>query len=400
MSSYRWFYLGLIFNFFCAVFLCILIDTYGFYRIYEKVGFNQQKEGVRGAIRYVKAIEVSLRKPELLLMGSSRVHDGINPSLVPYKDTNLVYNYGIDMLRINEATRYLKHAIINSKIKKVVFGLDFFMFNSIEKFNPAFDSSLVGRKINFIDLIKPSLPSKYGLNDAYRTIKISNIQKLRREFLSNGYRPGSSVFYKLINYRKLHYYTNWIFLSDDKSETPYYANYEIDEQTFECFENYLKICKSYNIECVLFITPAHALLDGEGIYLSGLWYKMEYFKRRITSIASKFDVVLWDFSGYNYVTTEKIQTPMKYYWDSSHFKEIVGNLIIDQLFGKPNINKMYFGKVLTEQNIEKHLNQNRIDRINYIENNENDVKWLQELYATIKRGDSYPKEFELGIFSK
>jgi hypothetical protein len=399
MKNHKIFFIVLFINLLVAILFCFIVDPYGFFRTYEKNGFNQQKEGMRNIIRYSKAIEISLRKPEILLMGSSRVHDGINPSLVPFVDSNIVYNYGIDMLRINEAKSYLKHAIKNSKIKTVIFGVDFFMFNGAEKYNPSFDSTLVGREINTFDYLKSILPSKYVLTDVFNTIKISKNQQQRKEFLKNGYRPAKFVFYKVKDYKKLHYYTNWIFLSNTPNATPYYGKYIQDEQSFQCLIEFLEICKKNNINCKLFITPAHALLDGEGIQLSGLWEKLEIFKRKIVDISFEKNVEIWDFSGYNYITTEKIHTPMKYYWDSSHFSEIVGGLILKQMFGLPDSEKTYFGVKLTPNNINQHLETIRRERLQYLDNNKEDVKWIQDLYHKIQNGEKFPKENSEGIFN-
>jgi hypothetical protein len=400
MNKYKIFLIGIGLNFLWITIACLIIDPYGFYRMIGISGFNQQKEGVRSSIRYVKAIEVSIRKPKTILMGSSRVHDGMNPENENLKKYSPVYNYGINMMRINEAKLYLKHAIINSDIKRVVFGLDFFMFNSLEKNNISFDSTLVGRKINFIDMFKPCLPSKYLISDIYSTIKISASQPTRNEFLANGYRPASSVFFNVIDYKKLHYYTNWVFLSNDQAETFYYAKYVQNENTFKCLEEFLKICEANNIECVLFFSPAHALLDGEGIHLRGLWDEMEIYKKKVTQIASNNKIQLWDFSGYNYITTEKLKTPMKFYWDSSHFSEYVGNLMLLQMFQPKLKNKAYFGTLLSEANIEKHLQNIREDRVYYLNTNKEDVEWINQLYSRVILNKGIPHDQTVNIFKK
>jgi hypothetical protein len=47
---------------------------------------------------------------------------------------------------------------------------------------------------------------------------------------------------------------------------------------------------------------------------------------------------LWDFSGYSSVTTEALpelgsRAEMRFYRDSSHFKDVVGDFVLDRLFG-------------------------------------------------------------------
>lgn len=174
-----------------------VVDPYGFYRRIEVVGFNQQKEGVRSKIRYVKALELPLRQPRTIILGSSRVHDGINPQHFLLRDPVFapVYNLGIDMDRIHESLQYLKHALAHSEIKQVLFGLDFFMFNASQKVNYNFDTELVGRQVGMRDYLSTSIFSRDALVDSIKTIKTSYSQFERQEFLSNGFRPGNFVFF-------------------------------------------------------------------------------------------------------------------------------------------------------------------------------------------------------------
>lgn len=356
------------------------VNPYGLFQSFEVKGFNQQKEGVRSKIRYVKALELPLRKPHTIIIGSSRVHEGINPDNELLQKYPPVYNLGIDMLRIHEAVGFLKHAVINTDIKQVVFGLDFFMFNSLEKKNPSFDQKLVGRKIQADDY-SSALFSMEALGDSLSTINISLTQPGRKEFINNGYRPAEFVFYKIKDYKKLHYSTDWIFLSPTLTGTPYYANYAQDEEAFKDFEEFLSICREHKIECILFITPAHANLDGEGIKTAGLWNEMENFKRRLVGISDQYGVTLWDFSGYNSVTTELVQTPMKYYWDSSHFSEIVGNFILNRLFANDHSAiPSDFGRILTTANVENDLLMTRIKQQEYEKTHPEDVNLIREIY--------------------
>ena len=308
-----------------------IVDPYGLFRTIELQGFNQQKEGVRSKIRYVKSIEISLRKPKTIIMGSSRVHDGVNPEYIKEKSFLPVYNYGLDMARIKEIKQYLKHAVINSKIEYLILGLDYFMFNKYQRLNVTYDKTMIGRRINYFDVYFKTLFTMSALKDSIKTIKISANQNKRKEFLANGYRPGDQVFYKLKNYEKLHKNTNWIFLTTRPQDTLYYSKMALDQESLNDFQEIIKICKKHNIDLKLYISPAHASLDGEGINAVGLQPEFEKWKEYITDITNKSKVTLTDFSGYNLITTEAVRTPMKNYWDSSHFTESIGDMILDNI---------------------------------------------------------------------
>ncbi len=56
-------------------------------------------------------------------------------------------------------------------------------------------------------------------------------------------------------------------------------------------------------------------------------------RRRGTTLDAP-SIPLWDFSGYSSVTTETLpasgsHAEMEFYWDSSHFKDIVGDFVLD-----------------------------------------------------------------------
>ena len=377
-----------------------IVDPYGFYRIVDKAGFNQQKEGVRSKIRYVKALELPLRKPKTIIIGSSRVHDGINPlhPLLREPAYAPVYNLGIDMARIHELKEYLNHALVNAEIKRVIIGLDFFMFNASQKVNYNFDSELVGRKINIGDYLSTSIFSRDAFVDSIRTIKTSHGQLERKEFLSNGFRPGNFAFYKIKSYEALHYYTNYIFMSSLPNQTKYYADVTSDKGVFDDFEDILKISAANSIDVKLYISPAHANLDGEGILAAGKWKMMENWKRKVVMLAGRYNVPIWDFSGYNSITTESVRTPMICYWDSSHFTEVVSDLILKRIYTEGVNVPVDFGVPLYNENIEDHLATIRNNRQKYAENHNVELSSLNESYQLFLNGAAMDLEKASGAY--
>lgn len=380
-----------------------LVDPYGLYRTVDIAGFNQQKEGVRSKIRYVKALELPLRKPKTIIIGTSRVHDGVNPLHPLLNDPAYapVYNLGIDMGRIHESKQYLKHALIHSEIKRVILGLDFFMFNASQKVNYNFDSELVGRKVNTGDYLSTSLFSRDALVDSIRTIKNSHSQPEREEFLSSGFRPGNFVFYRVKSYPALHYYTNYTFMSSIPNQTKYYADMTVDQEVFDDFEEILKICKQRNIDIKLYISPAHAHLDGEGIAAAGKWEMMEDWKRKVVALSDEYATPIWDFSGYNSITTELVKTPMKYYWDSSHFTEVVSDLILKRMLGAKEDTQEVpadFGIRLTGKNIEFNLTAIRQSRQSYIDRHSSEIQSLNEAYQSFLHGSAMDSMKIEGMF--
>lgn len=375
----------------------VVMDPYGLWRLIDRSGFNQQKEGVRSKIRFTKSLELPLRRPRTVLLGSSRVHDGLNPDHFS-PEQKPVYNMGVDLLRVREGLFLLRHVSANAHPECVIFGLDFFMFNAAERMNPSLDPELTGRRVRFLDYVLPLL-SINALGDSLRTLQISRAQPNRREFLSNGYRPGTYVFYRLLDYPRIHDYTNWIFLSDEEYGTPYYGRFWEDGETYADLDEFMGLCRTSGIDCRFFISPAHCTLDGEGIRLAGLWENMEDWKRRLTVMAARHEVPLWDFSGYNLVTTEPVRSPMANFWDSSHFTEAVGDRIIDRVAGPegPAGRPGDFGVRLSPDSVEAHLAAVRRAREAYVAEDHPEVRAIRTVHRNIK-ADKKQQIFR-GIFA-
>jgi hypothetical protein len=87
------------------------------------------------------------------------------------------------------------------------------------------------------------------------------------------------------------------------------------------------------------------------------------------------------------VTTEALpesgsHAEMKFYWDSSHFKDIVGDFVLDRLFNSSRPRKEIpadFGVPLTPATIEPALARLRADRLAYRRSHPEDVAWIQSL---------------------
>lgn len=366
--------------------LNLTVDPYALFNSSVFNGINQRKEGLRNKVRFIKPIAVYLQKPKTLLMGSSRVWKAMNPENPLLQEYPPVYNLGVDLSRIREIRILLEHAIKNSEISRVILGVDFFMFNSLQRTNYGFDEKLVGKRMDIVDLF-PTIFSVDALVDSYYVMKYSNQEPLLKTFLPNGYRPqyDSDGKVDIKSYENFHYYTNWIFLTPTPDPTLYYSKMLLDDEVFREFEKVLLLCNKNHIDLKLYISPAHATLEGEGIKALGKYEDLENWKRRITIIADQYKVPLWDFGGYNSVTTETVKTPMKFYLDSSHFTELVGDMIIKRIFSTDRM-PVDFGVRLTPENIDAHLYNVRVNREKYVADHRQEIKNLLLDFKSIING--------------
>ncbi len=55
---------------------------------------------------------------------------------------------------------------------------------------------------------------------------------------------------------------------------------------------------------------------------------------------------------------------LKYHWEASHYKHELGLIVLDRLIGKQE--HLDFGVELNAENINKHLQQQKMDRHKFI----------------------------------
>jgi hypothetical protein len=148
------------------------------------------------------------------------------------------------------------------------------------------------------------------------------------------------------------------------------------------------------VDLRIFIAPEHAH-QLEITAAIGEWASLENAKRALVQLLADDaarhpeapPIPLWDFSGYSSVTTEDLpksgsRAEMKFYWDSSHFKDIVGDFVLDRLFGLSGPQRGVppdFGVRLTPATIELTLAQLRADQVTYRRGHPEDVVWIRSL---------------------
>jgi hypothetical protein len=160
----------------------------------------------------------------------------------------------------------------------------------------------------------------------------------------------------------------------------YSSSYKLSQERLLLLKSIIDSCQQKGIALTIFISPSHAT-DMEGLHALGLWSEFEQWKREVSKIAP-----IWDFSGYNSITTEPIAKNMKYYLDSSHYRKETGDLILNRLLSyQENTVPEDFGVLMTPENIEAHLAKIRSDRENWLKTSP-DGKLVQDIKRKRDRG--------------
>ncbi len=329
----------------------IIIDPYDVFNTPNFLGINHSKPRKDNSDRLFKATDVIRIKPVTVFMGSSRTKRAIDPNYLALKNYKLADNLALTKGNFYELRRYLEHAIANQKeLDLVVIGLDLFMFNSLMGTRQSFSEQRLEKKYLLLeDLINITF-SLDALFASQETVIDSNKNLPNNIFDGeNGFIPYLNVDPKKTKSRFEKIMGNYY--------VGYHITYQLSTQLLDEFKKVVDLCQQNQIKLISYISPAHAT-QWEIIKSSGQWSTFEEWKPKVVEISDVFD-----FSGYNSITSEPIQNEMENYTENSHYTPKVGNLILNRLLSYQEEEVPEdFGILINSENIESHLAKIRQDR--------------------------------------
>jgi hypothetical protein len=240
------------------------------------------------------------------------------------------YNAGMVMASPRTIREYLKMSFREQPdLKHVLLALDFLQFNEMgdiadsvhkpSRMPPAFTEDELSL-----------LFSKDGTTSSVSTL----ILNLKGEKPAGSTTGGPAVFDR--------------YLKNAMAEGGNYTPFQLSEEAIGEFEATVRMCRSRGVDLKVVITPMHAE-HMDALDAAGLDEDYQQWLRRVTAITP-----VWDFSGYNHVTTEPVLSDMKFYHDPFHYTTEVGSLMIRRVYHRPPLYQD-FGTYLTPSNIEQRL---------------------------------------------
>lgn len=392
-----------------------VVDPFGIYEAVDLLGFNEWKPEKYTHVRLLKAFELARIKPRAVVLGTSRTQIGIRMSHPGWDaEARPRYNLAFDGATTHEMYAYLCDAQAIRPLKQVVLGLDTWELDTNpSSVEPGFDADLLDapgevRRHALSHLAR--LGIAFNLETALASLRTIEAQHTDAHdwFARDGQRLGAVFF------RNDPAYTDsprTYFLGIDREEIgfkldsgppeprrPENTPTRPDLPSLEYVRRIIAFCRAHAIDLRIFITPAHAHQMEISAEI-GEWQKIEDGKRTLARMlaadaaghpeAKAFP--LWDFSGYSPITADPLPPPgsrseMNYYWDSSHFKQEVGDWVLDRLFHSQGDVPADFGVEVTADNIEDVLVRIRADRDRYRRWHPTDIAAIRAMV-----GDVYGK---------
>ncbi len=235
---------------------------------------------------------------------------------------NMTYTQGLPAEWLSDVQLFVKHGVV---VKQILVGLDDFSFRINPEIHkeqwlsiPYTDDGNMKTYVSYL-LRKPKKPdkqveSKGSIYDIYGTGR--PLHPERDEQIEADVQKH---------------------LTDTASQKP--TRYEGNRihATIEELRQLKAICDENNIELVFFINPINAVT-----YRDTNLQEFNEFKYQLAQLTDYYD-----FSGLNDITTNNY-----YYYELSHYRPLVGDMIIERLFHGGSNN---FGFYVTKENVAEHI---------------------------------------------
>jgi hypothetical protein len=334
-----------------------------------------------------KTYAVARFQPGVVYVGSSRTEAGL-PVRTPLFVGKDVFNGGLSGATVGDAMSMVRHASAVGRLDTVVWGIDASMF-SLEGGNSNFDPELVASDRYYL--------WRRSLIDIKRALTIDmtldSISLLRGTFghscLSSlatyGQRDEGCIRYSL----------------DHRGGTEAAIRPRLREYirgagpTVEAMHGFGQaiagLCRA-GTRVRVYINPTHAMTS-DGLYWSGKWPAMERWQAALAELGRQqrlqgCNVRLYDFSGFNSITTEAIpqvssKPDMQYYWETSHYRVNVGRMILARMFDRDEGVPGDFGVELTPSTLAQHQSAQRAQRDRYHQLHAAETSMVLEVVAEL-----------------
>lgn len=373
-----------------------VVNPFGIFTSPDIEGVNVNKSEIERYTRLTKVYQVYNKSFDMVLLASSRglIIPDDNPLSSGYQMINLSLPSGSTY----EQFRMLQHAMAIQPLKRILLGLDeAFTLHAEQNFEEgrlAVDPDSGVNTRRWVFAFKDKLNSLIGLDATRASVRTMRHQNNKtgnideRVINAGGNR---NMFLKLESsmlggYQGVKHHCDSVSAESMAHQPP----------AMRYFRKMLELAYRNNIDMYIYISPVHARYY-EIECMTGKWPMIENMKRAVVSLVSSLAVKykktafpVWDFSGYNSITTENLPEKddtrhlMSWYLEDSHFSKKTAMIITARMAGSLSIDTYPdFGVQITTDTIEDHLLSIHAGRKQYLATHKQDIQELDNLFERI-----------------
>ncbi|MTW13943.1 hypothetical protein GM658_25345 [Pseudoduganella eburnea] len=328
-----------------------------------------------------KTYAIALYRPETVYLGNSRTELGM---AVPRGGRERVFNAALSGATVGDALRMLGHARQVGDVRTVIWGLDAPSF-TLSVGNTELENGLLASDGRYL--------ARRFLLDLQRSVSLDmsreSLDLLRGRSLAvchpslaqYGQRDGACMQARIDGWGGAAQVVEARTREFLRGEGP-------TADTLQSMES--AIGRGCKLHWRLYVNPTHAMTI-DGLYWRGKGARFEAWLADLAAIGARLraagcDVRVFDFSGFNHVTTEPVpqagnRSAMLNYWETSHYRESVGDSILARIAGGAATGDG-FGAELLPGSIEGHIAKLQQRRKEYLISHPYEAGVAQRIAAT------------------
>jgi len=341
-----------------------LVDPYGLHWSPQIEGINSNKVEAGTRSRLTKKEVIKSIKPQVVLIGNSRVEMGIDPASNWLKDKS-VYNFGIPGLglqfQLQNALSQLKD---NENLELLIISVDYldFLYNrqTLALPKPPQHNPLSLESQSDISNLLEKVPLLFSID----ALKSSLITLLAQNSSSSaithlGFNNGKH-FYKTVEVegkaplfkQKLNQLVSRL---KDKGYQHKSRHWQSLDPNMLALQELFTLANNKQVSIRMFINPYHFsylhLLND-----LGYWQDFIHWKTSLAEVIGQ-STSIYDFSGLNQytlepVTLEQPKNAMNWFWEPAHYRKELGELVLEEML--LNKTDKGFGRALNKDT-SQHL---------------------------------------------
>jgi hypothetical protein len=329
-----------------------IIDPYGVSPLQLNLpGINARKPKRLDIDRLIKPYEVWRYQPRTVFLGTSRIHQSIDPAVLDATRFAPAYNASIPASTLSENAAHLEQFFrIDSKLRIVVVELWLYNFAVRPQFHANASHALLEDAASL--LLNPG-----SVFDALQTLTFNLSGRPGRAYVAaGGYRVNAADFVTP--------FSPQAFI--DSTMRTFSENPPTSQQSaaFAALDRIVEICRRNNAELYLFITPRYPWDDYRLLSL-GYWSLLEDWLVKISAYPNVIS-----FSQYNGPLDEPPAPIMKYWNDPTHFNVDAGRLMLKAfLETSSSASPSNLLRVVTADTVEEILHEHRAGLNNWVARN-------------------------------
>ena len=375
----------------------VFVDPYKVFRLVNIRVLDDKKSKLNSRIAKGEAF---MREDfQILLLGDSRTVRGLDPEHTSWGNKR-VYNCAFPGGSLNEMLPILKLAVSHKRetLERIVVGVlpefaeeptgDVPLQFQLSRFNP--ETRLV---YYYTDHLLSRNTFRVSLSTLLDALTVPSSIAYSR----SGHRTHESQAYELNDVDWQRKFTRYAKIT---LGTPIRHGNRVPQAMKDALQHAIQLCQRNDIQLTFVFFPTHATLM-EIMHARGKWPLVEDSKRILTSLASAENsrnpncppCEVWDFFDYDFYSTERVdalvvgtgearfQGPLEWFWEHSHCKAALGNLIIDRIQRQYNSGLPKIGRLLTPDSIEPTLAMVREHRRRYRASESDNAAWIDSMAA-------------------